>query len=178
MRTRTDELPPLEDEHGDYPFEITARRQNILTAICAMHIEGHPFRSQIIVPRRMYGKSRLMREIQRNPTMVPCVFDEHTKIAIISSERTWSIWPDHFGLSSGEFLVPVHTITDNYDAIVFDDCLFNDQLINAILKISDDFPCVPMIIISSTEHWLRGFHMWHSPEIIDSSGFGHPAVYV
>ena len=174
-------MPPLIDEYDDVPFKMTKRRQEIISIIGKTYTDGKPLRLQIIVPRRRYGKSRLMREIQRNPDMIPGTFEKNTRIAIVVWGRVKEkMWPNHININSiGTTLrdgppppLDIDRFKD-YDAIIFDDCVFRHHdgayLISRLAKELHD---IPMISICSYMIDLPGFVMWQSTEEMNERGWG------
>ncbi len=145
------------DEVTSLPFEMTPDRQDIIGAIERTMSPGRP-RVQITIRRRS-GKSRLLREFQRDPSMLPTALGGDARVLILTFGRFARHYPNHAWVDEMD-----SDMLRDYDALLFDDC-FHSRLV-------EEFPEMPMIYVGSRCEAEDGFERVHVGPEMDARGWG------
>ncbi len=145
------------DEVTSLPFEMNPDRQDIMAAIERTMSTDRP-RVQITVRRRS-GKSRLLREFQRDPSMLPTALGSDARVLILTFGRFTQHYPNHAWVDEVE-----SDVLRDYDVLLLDDC-FRSRLV-------EEFPEMPMIYVGSRCGAEDGFERVHVGPEMDARGWG------
>lgn len=157
----------------DTEFIMTEKRMALITAMNDLLLKEK--RLQMLVPRRRYGISRLIREIQKRPNLFPNIFNPDARIAVVEYGKWRAMSWNHLNFfdlldASRETIVGMFT---GYDGVIFDNCKYDTDgaAEEVLIRVSSAFRHIPIISIGCFRMRLSCFGSCESQEVRDEMGF-------